>query len=320
MASDLPAYDDLPVRPGAPAGSSWGVWGDDDRFGCLNLLRPDRVVDAARLVVKGSVFALNLELHLPDPPLFGRAAPKHEVLGVGGHDDVLTFNTQSSSQWDGFRHVASHHGHYNGIADEEHGIHLWAERGIAGRAVLADVARWREADGRPIRAHDADPISPDDIEATLHAQGSELAEGDILLLRTGWLSWYRGLDAEARSATAGQLRAPGIQPGRATARWLWDRHIAAIGADNPAVEVWPPGALMTKEERDRVRADPEQGPELFVHLSLLPLLGLPLGELWDLDALAADCDEDGVYEGLFTSAPLRVVGGVASPPNALVLK
>ena len=33
-AGPLPSYADLPIRPGLPAGSSWGVWGDDDRFGC----------------------------------------------------------------------------------------------------------------------------------------------------------------------------------------------------------------------------------------------------------------------------------------------
>jgi hypothetical protein len=53
---------------------------------------------------------------------------------------------------------------------------------------------------------------------------------------------------------------------------------------------------------------------------LLPLLGLPLGELWDLDALAADCVADGVYACFFTSAPLNLESGVASPPNALAIK
>jgi kynurenine formamidase len=320
MSELPPRFDDLPVKDGAPAGSSWGVWGDDDRLGCLNLLTPERIVEAARLVRKGSVFALNLELHLPDPPLFGRQAPKHEVLGTGGHDDVLTFNTQSSSQWDGFRHVRSHHGNYNGIADEDHGIHLWAERGIAGRAVLADVARWREAESRPVRQNTPDPITPDDIAGTLAAQGVELRAGDILLVRTGWLAWYRGLDADGRAAVAADLKAPGLAPGLDTARYLWDAHIAGIGVDNPAVELWPLGALLTDDDRAAIRQDPDRGPDFFVHLSLLPLLGLPLGELWDLDALAADCAADGSYEGLFTSAPLRVVGGVASPPNAIVLK
>ncbi|MFI5041647.1 MAG: hypothetical protein ACHQNA_07340, partial [Acidimicrobiales bacterium] len=40
---DLPRYDELPVRAGLPPGSSWGVWGDHDHFGCLNLLTRERV-------------------------------------------------------------------------------------------------------------------------------------------------------------------------------------------------------------------------------------------------------------------------------------
>lgn len=55
-------------------------------------------------------------------------------------------------------------------------------------------------------------------------------------------------------------------------------------------------------------------------MRLLPLLGIPIGELFDLDRLAEDCVTDGVWEGLFTSAPLNLRGGVASPPNALVIK
>jgi hypothetical protein len=57
-----------------------------------------------------------------------------------------------------------------------------------------------------------------------------------------------------------------------------------------------------------------------MHWRLIPLLGLPIGELWDLDALAADCAADGAYEFLFTSAPLNVPGGVGSPPNAIAIK
>ena len=314
----LPSYDDLPITPDAPAGSSWGLWGADDRLGCLNLLTPERAVDAAGLVRRGAVFALNLEQELPDPPLFGRQAPRHEVLGEGGHDDVLTFNTQSSSQWDGFRHVQHPvHRHYNGVADEDHGMAHWAARGLAGRAVLVDVARHLEVD-----ASSSQPITPDGLDATLAAQGTTVGTGDVLLVRTGWTAWYRTLDAEARAALPGRLRAPGLRPGTDMLRWLWDHHVAAVASDNPALEVWPPASHLTKEQRDELRAanDPERAPELFMHTALLPLLGIPIGELWDLDALAADCAADGVHEGLFTSAPLRVAGGVASPPNALVLK
>jgi hypothetical protein len=57
-----------------------------------------------------------------------------------------------------------------------------------------------------------------------------------------------------------------------------------------------------------------------LHFSLLGLLGIPIGELFDLDAVADDCATDGRYTCLFTSAPLNLSAGVASPPNALALK
>jgi hypothetical protein len=47
---------------------------------------------------------------------------------------------------------------------------------------------------------------------------------------------------------------------------------------------------------------------------------MPIGEMWWLEDLAADCASDGVYEFMLTSAPLNVPGGVGSPPNALAIK
>jgi hypothetical protein len=42
--------------------------------------------------------------------------------------------------------------------------------------------------------------------------------------------------------------------------------------------------------------------------------------MFALDSLAADCAADGRYECLFTSAPLNLPAGVASPPNALAIR
>ena len=88
------------------------------------------------------------------------------------------------------------------------------------------------------------------------------------------------------------------------AEYLWDLHIAAIAADNPALEAWPP--------------DPATGG--FMHWKLIPHFGMPIGELWWLADLADDCAADGVYDSFLTSAPLNVPGGVGSPPNALAIK
>jgi kynurenine formamidase len=323
--SALPKYADLPVVASAPPGSSWGLWGDADRFGCLNLLTPERALAASALVEHGAVFAMNADLGTPGPPLFGRAAFRHEVTGVDdgpSHDDVLHgWNTQGSSQWDGFRHVRHPvHGWYGGAPEGFHGVDAWAERGLAGRAILADVARWREDQDRPIAMDQSDPITGDELLATLEAQGTVVEVGDVLLIRTGWLGWYQTLDEHQRAAMAGGHRNPGLHPEERTAEVLWDLHVSAVAADNPSLEIWPPGALHSAEERDAIGADPSRRPELFVHQRILPLLGLPIGELFVLDPLADDCAADGRWEGFFTSAPLNLRRGVASPPNALVIR
>ncbi len=316
---ELPSYDDLPVKKGAPPRSAWGLWGDDDELGCLNLLTAERMAAAAGLVRRGAAFPLNLRVDRPDPPLYGRGRVRHTITGEGGdgRDDYLdNFWPQASSQWDSLRHIRHpEYGWYNGVRDDEIvagdagklGIDTMARRGIAGRGVLLDVARCFATRGRRIDFFAPELITPDDLEACAGAQGVEVRTGDVLLVRTGWLAWYSNeATPEVREAISDrdQLKAPGLGPAEEMAGWLWDQHVAAVAADNPALEVWPPR--------------PETGD--FMHWRLTPLLGMPIGELWDLDALAADCADDGAYEFLFTSAPLNVPGGVGSPPNAMAIK
>jgi kynurenine formamidase len=321
----IPDYDDLPLQDGVRC--SWGVWGDHDVFGCFNLLTPERTAAAARLVERGALFSLNWNMALPDPPLFGRARLRHEIRsnpGSRSQDELLhDWNTQASTQWDGFRHARREgSGFYGGVPDAEHGVEHWARRGFAGRAVLADVARWRESVGRPLRQGTPDPIEPEDITATLAAQGVTVEPGDILLVRTGWLPWYLTIDAEQRAAISDftVLETPGLRACEESARLLWNLHVAAIATDNPAVEVWPIGALIDPAERAAIAADPRREHEMLLHTRLIPMLGLIMGELFDLEALADDCAADGRYTCFFTSAPINLPQGVASPPNALALK
>jgi kynurenine formamidase len=324
MSARLPNYSELPVRAGAPAGSSWGLWGDDDVLGTLNLATPERAAAGAALVQRGAVFNLNLELELPSPPLYRRSGIQHEVKGSGLtlDDELSGFNTQSSTQWDGFRHVRHRlHGNYNGLESEDHGVHHWARKGIVTRGVLADVGRWREGEGRPLRVGESDVIEPEEVLATLASHELYIEPGDILLIRTGWVGWYRGLDEEARLALADQTIAPscGLSARESTAAMLWDLHIAAVGTDTPAFEVVPFGGVSGAELGEALR-DPERSLDVFLHFRILGLLGIPIGEMWDLEALSEDCAADGVYDFLLTSAPLNLLNGVGSPANALAVK
>ena len=88
--------------------------------------------------------------------------------------------------------------------------------------------------------------------------------------------------------------------------WLHEREVSALACDNIGVEV-----LVPEDPEERV---------LPVHVACLVDLGLPLGELWDLEALAADCAEDGAYEFLLVAPPLYLPGGMGSPLNPIALK
>ena len=318
--SNLPSFAELPAKPGNPERSSWGFWGADDELGCLNLLTSERIASAARLVRKGAVFPLNLRIDWPDPPLYGRGAVKHTITGEGGNgrDDYLdNFWPQASSQWDSLRHIRHpEYGWYNGVRDEQIvagdggklGIDVFARRGIAGRGVLLDVGRYLRAQGRPLDQASSTVITPGDLEACRKSQGTDAQTGDVLLVRTGWLAWYLNEttpEQREEMADRNRLQAPGLGPPREMAAYLWDLHVAAVAADNPALEAWPPAS---------------RNADGFMHTTLIPLLGMPIGELWHLDDLTADCAADRRYDFFFTSAPLNVPGGVGSPPNALAIK
>ena len=56
-----------------------------------------------------------------------------------------------------------------------------------------------------------------------------------------------------------------------------------------------------------------------LHQVVIPNLGLTIGELWDLDALAVVCAEQGRYEFLLSAAPLPITGAVGSPINPVAI-
>ena len=315
----IPSYDELPVRSSAPAGAAWGVFGDDDEVGTINLLTPERVIAAAESIRSGKVFALNLPINIPDPPLFTRGKHKHTVKIFPTAEFVLddyldNFYPQASSQWDALAHVKHPiHGAYNGIPDNQItgrggmrlGIDNLARRGIAGRGVIADVARYYELIGKSIDFTKAESIPLDDVKATLEKEEVELRPGDILLIRIGWTKFYLSASDHIKEELAKETVVPGIEGSERTARWLWDNHLAAVASDSPALEALPKPAGQEME---------------FLHFHMLSFFGMPIGEMWNLEELADDCAADLRYDFFLTSAPLNIPGGVGSPPNALAIK
>src|SRR5581483_2444447 len=66
--------------------NNWGRWGKDDQIGTLNHVTPEDIVNAARLIRTGKVFALGIPLDKTGPQtgLFGgRFNPIHQMLATG---------------------------------------------------------------------------------------------------------------------------------------------------------------------------------------------------------------------------------------------
>lgn len=307
------SYDDLPTLAGTGERHAWSLWAADG-VGTLNRIDRETVVAAAATVRRGDVFNLDIPLDELAGVWSTRQPPVHhvEVKRIGRDDSLDGFFLQGASQWDGLRHIRfREHGYFGGLEEadlddsDRLGIGGMAEHGIVTRGVLVDVESCLVAADKDYSPGRRVEIDVEMLMGCLTAQGTVPRRGDVLLIRTGWLRWYRGLTSEQRAdyGTIDTFTAAGLSADRSMAAWLWDQGFAAVAADNPALEALP--------------ARREVG---FLHHRILALLGMPIGELWDLDQLATDCASDGTYEGMLTSSPLYLRRGVGSPANAYLVK
>jgi kynurenine formamidase len=321
-AERLPDYAGLRERTDAPSGSSWGLLGD---LGTIGLLTAARVRDGVGCVVTGDVYNLDWSINAFDPPTSATRHPaRHHIFQKRPthRDDYLdSLYLQSTTQIDGLRHHAHpESGFYNGTEPEKLvedggplGIDVWAEHGIVGRGVLLDVDRHLVAtrgSGLDHAGGESFPVGL--LAAVAEAQGVALRSGDIVLIRTGWAEHYfEGMTPAEREAFPGSLRCSGLAQSEEAVGWLWDQGVSLLVADNIAVEAVPP-----VPSSDFARVSPDGR----LHPVLIAKLGLPLGELWRLDDLAAACERDGRYDMLVVASPLNLRGGVGSPANAVAIR
>ncbi|HEY2500420.1 MAG TPA: cyclase family protein [Mycobacterium sp.] len=315
--------------------SNLGRWGSDDELGTLNFITADKVAQAASLVQHGKVFPLGVDFGASGPQgaFEFRHNPVHVMTIDGGdvntlaqygpgwvrnplaqqlsqymaenpfrfNDDMIIMPLQAASQWDALSHVYYDDKLYNGFAAGSvtsmgayHcGIDKVDGKGITSRGVLLDLVRHR---GAEVFLEPGNPITPEELDDVVRAQGVTIGRGDIVLIRTGW--WTRFLE------TGNKMEGYSGLDWRC-ASWLHDREVAAVAADNLQVEDLVSGV---------------DGVFLPLHLLCLRDMGLMFGEYWDLAALADDCAADGVYEFQLIAPPLRVVGAVGSPVNPIAIK
>ncbi|WP_024820750.1 cyclase family protein [Arthrobacter sp. 31Y] len=328
----FPRYSELLTRTDAPPGSSWGIFGADDELGTLNFLTPEHRKQAAGLVATGQTHSLDLPLDaFPKPLISHRGSLEHNVFGLNEFhrdDRIDNLFPQATSQIDGLRHFGHpDYGFYNDAdankliaGDPTLGIQRFAEHGIAGRGVLLDVARYLEHTGEPLDFSQPRAIPVNVLDATAEYQGVSLMSGDILMVRFGWVG--HRLEQQRINALddGASLISVGLEPTHTTAEWLWDHQVALAAADNVALEAWPASEskLTVQAEIDgKLAASSHTG---MLHRILIPLVGLAIGELWNLDELAQACHDDKRYDCMVVANPLRLPGGVGSPSNAMAIR
>lgn len=286
--------------------SNWGKWGPEDERGAANYISADRLKAAAGLVRMGKVYSLALPIQhegiprMPNrPPLdhrFNAAAGQAETLphSFQACDDYLGVHVHNGTHIDGLAHCWTDGQLYNGIPSStvtsERALKLGIEKlqHLTGRGVLLDLCRFHQVSSLPPRM----AIGPGVLEQCAQSQGVDLSEGDILLLRTGWFKAYNPADPGSNFQSEPGLNAK-------AADWILEKGIAAVGADNFALEAVP-------------SEDGTIGP---VHLRLIRDGGCYIMELLHLEELA----RDQVYEFLFVASPLPLSGGSGSPINPLAI-
>ncbi|ESK85989.1 hypothetical protein Moror_9448 [Moniliophthora roreri MCA 2997] len=326
--ADWPSYDQLPLDPSFPTKAAWSVWGADDEFGALNHITPETIKAAKAEIEHGVAINLNLELNTPNPPFFTRPAMTHAFVAFQGYqDDVISLNTQVSTQYDGLRHYpysadgnVSTYQFYNDLISFDDifsgrtnalGIQNAAQKGIAGRAVLIDWAGWKESKGEEYDPFTAYSIPTSDLDQVISWQGLDpntfVHPGDFLIVRTGFMKRYAALPVHEQNVLPfGDLAVIGVEASEETLEWVWKRKVSVVGADNPGFEVFPNNMVIHGATRN-------------LHQIFLAGWGLSIVEFLDLERLAEECHSKSKFSFFFTIQNLNVVGGVASPPNAMAI-
>ncbi|KAJ9287797.1 hypothetical protein DTO021C3_4602 [Paecilomyces variotii] len=312
-------FDELPnpkqVWVGKPGSREEGL-------GKLAILTPEVVAKAAATQIKtGKRVTLGWNLTKLDFPNLNRQPCEHNIIPLLGgiaFDDVYTFNPQQSSQWDGLRHFSQtvpgqeERLFYGGTTKEEindrknHriGLQHWAQEGIAGRGVLIDYASYAEKRGIKYTTFSTHQVRLSEILEIAKESNITFEKGDILFVRIGVTKEWDTVMTDAQKQVYSDNKNPhhaGVEATTDVLRWLWDSGFAAIASDAISWEVYPP-----------------QG-DLFLHEYVIAGWGMPIGELFDLEALSRVCAEHKRWSFFVASVPLNMPGGVSSPPNMMAI-
>lgn len=272
-------------------------WGAEDERGAANLMGPEAVLRATKLIRQGKVFELGKELNTTMPFVGERrfsmqlkrtSNPAATNKQRSNEEIVTTEIGQVGTQFDALNHQGIGDLLYNCFKSDEISTRngftkLGVEKvgAIFTRGVLIDIAAFK---GVEMLAIDYE-ITVQDLQDALAKQGVSIGQGDAVLIHTGWgLLWGK----DNAKFISGQ---PGI--GATAAEWLAKLNVVLIGSDNWGIEIYP---------------NPDKQIRLPVHAIALVVNGIFLLENMELAALA----KDKAYEFAFIVEPLKIKGGTGS--------
>lgn len=222
-------------------------YGANDVVGAINEVTPQKVNQAAQLIKQGKVYDLQLTLEAGRPAFpprfyqFQMMYNIHKSRWLGANhfswgEEIVAANLGTFTQIDCLGHAGIEERFYNGRAWEDiatpTGLKtIGCEQAlpVMTRGVMVDIAAYKKVSVLP----DNYVITPDDIEGALKQQGNtKLEPGDIVIFNTGWIQTYWLKDGKRYMSSE-----PGI--GIEAAKWLIQRRVVAVGADNWGVEAFP---------------------------------------------------------------------------------
>jgi kynurenine formamidase len=273
-------------------------WGATDERGSGNLMKPEQVLKAAKLIRTGEVIELGQVLDPATMAFFpGRQlsilTKRTNVLPqsnrrISNEEMVIGELGQIGTQFDGFSHQGIDNAFYNCFQQEQIATRngftkLGIEKvgALMTRGVLIDVAALKGVEMLP----DSYEITAQDLQDALKRQNLTLQAGDAVIVHTGWGKLW-GKDNVRYMKTC-----PGIGVG--AAEWLAKQNPMLIGSDNWSVEVNP-------------NPDPKIGSP--VHQILLAVNGIHMLESLKLDELAAR----RINEFALILEPLKLKGATGS--------
>jgi len=281
--------------------TNWNRW--DNELGTVNLITPEKRLQAARLVSEGVPVSL---AHNAIKEAVDSSAPfEQRMVQLGGPEGVTGANDEYCVAYHGFTqtHIdALCHVFYNGKMFNGHPYTDVTEEGakrfsinamrdgIFTRGVLMDMPRLLGKDF----LDGSRPIYPEDLEAWEKEAGVKVGEGDAIIIRTG--RWAR------RAAQGGwepMQNSCGVHA--SCLPWLKARDVAVVGSDL-ALDVMP----------SRV-----EGFLFPVHVGALVYMGTPILDNLDLETVAEAAAARKRWTFLLTVAPLAVDGGTGSPVNPI---